>query len=403
MNFDHQSLFGAGGTVRSLSPPFDRSRMKAGGSFGFGIEEEYFLSHIDSRKAALETPDSLFDDAHAATEGRVDREMLQAQVEIALPPFTDGEQARTELRYIRTVLSKLASTHGLAILACGTHPAGRWQETRHSDKQRYDTIMDDLQIVGRRNMLCGMHVHVEVPDPLRRVDIMYRLIPYLPLFLALSTSSPLWQSHLTGLKGYRLAVYDELPRTGLPELIRTNAEYDEYIDALKRSNVIENASYVWWMVRPSVKYPTLELRAPDCCTRLDDAVAIASLYRALVRHLYFHPDHNRQLTPVCRALALENKWRAQRYGTKGTFATRDGEVSVRDHFSQLVDFITEDIEVLGCGPEIDHCGRIVQQGTSADQQIEIYQSTAARRGPDAALVAVTDWIAEATVNFVAQP
>ncbi len=139
-----------------------------------------------------------------------------------------------------------------------------------SPKDRYDKVMDDLQMIGQRNMLCGMHVHVEFPDPARRIDVMMRMLPYLPLFIALAASSPFWQRRPTGLKGYRLAAYDELPRTGLPELFRTNAEYDAYVDAMVRSGAMQDASHLWWAIRPSLKYPTLELRAPDCCTRIDD-------------------------------------------------------------------------------------------------------------------------------------
>src|SRR5262249_5197442 len=151
-----------------------------------------------------------------------------------------------------------------------------------------------------------------------------RMLPYLPLFLALSTSSPFWQARQTGLKGYRLAAYDELPRTRVPEPFRTKEEFDAYISALVRAGVIEDSSYVWWAIRPSLNHPTLELRAPDCCTLVDDSIAIAALYRTLVRHLYYNPWRNFSLNAVSRAIVVENKWRAQRYGVHGTFATEDG-------------------------------------------------------------------------------
>ena len=144
-------------------------------------------------------------------------------------------------------------------------------------KARYGAIMDDLQMIGYRNMLCGMHVHVAVPDVDTRINLIMRLTPYLPLLLALSTSSPFWQGHLTGLVGYRLAAYDELPRTGLPELFRTNDDYREFVAALTWAKIIPDASYIWWAIRPSLNNPTIELRVADSCTRLDDAIAIAAL------------------------------------------------------------------------------------------------------------------------------
>ncbi|MFC7398191.1 carboxylate-amine ligase [Chelatococcus sp. GCM10030263] len=368
-------------------------------AFGFGIEEEYFLADARTKRAAFETPDHLFTHANVATEGRIAREFLQNQVEVATPPYATMAEARAELSYIRSVLATMAAEHGLAILACGTHPTARWRHAVQSEKERYDEVMNDLQMIGQRNMLCGMHVHVEVPDPDRRVDIMSRIMPYLPLMLALSTSSPFWQSHHTGLKGYRLAAYDELPRTGLPELFRTAQEFDAYVAALVRSGVMEDSSYLWWMIRPSVKYPTLELRAPDCCTRLDDAVAIAALYRALVRHLYFHRERNGDLDVVDRAIAVENKWRAQRYGVGGTFVSRDGAVTVGDLLDEVIAMTTEDVEILGCSSEIAHCRTIAAEGTSADAQIAVFESNVPKQGVEAALTAVAEWIADNTLKF----
>ena len=185
----------------------------------------------------------------------------------------------------------LGLVHGLGVAAMGTFPLAFWPEMTPTSKARYGAIMDDLQMIGSRNMMCGMHVHVAVPDLDARVNLMTRLTPYLPLFLALSTSSPFWQGHLTGLVGYRLAAYDELPRTGLPELFRTKEDYDEYIAALVGAGVIPNASYIWWAIRPSVGHPTIELRVADSCTRVEDAIAIAALFRCLVRAL----DRNREL------------------------------------------------------------------------------------------------------------
>jgi glutamate---cysteine ligase / carboxylate-amine ligase len=256
--------------------------------------------------------------------------------------------------------------------------------------------MDVLQMIGQRNMLCGMHVHVEFPDPTRRVDVMTRMLPYLPLFIALSTSSPFWQSRDTGLKGYRLAAYDELPRTGLPELFRSTAEYDAYVDAMVLSGAMADASHLWWSVRPSVKYPTLELRAPDCCTRLDDSLALASLYRSLARFLYGHPEHNAEIDVVDRAIAVENKWRAQRYGVQGSFVTRSGQVAVADFLSRILQLVTADAEALGCAGELDHCRIIAAEGTSADAQLRVFTENE-HEGADIALHKVTRWIRDATL------
>src|SRR5258705_12154402 len=179
-------------------------------------------------------------------------------------------------------------------------------------------------MMGQLIMLGGIHVHAKLPDPDERVDVMCRMLPYLPLFLALSTSSPFWQSRSTGLMGYRLAAYDELPRTGVPELFRTKEEFDAYIAAQVKAGIIADSSYIWWAIRPSLAHPTLELRAPDCCTLIDDALAIAALYRTLVRHLYYNPWRNHGMTAVSRALVVENKWRAARHRGAGTLLDAGG-------------------------------------------------------------------------------
>jgi carboxylate-amine ligase len=258
--------------------------------------------------------------------------------------------------------------------------------------------MHDLQMIGQRDLLCGLHVHVELPDPDRRIDVMYRMLPYLPLLLALSTSSPFWQARRTGLKGYRLAAYDELPRTGVPELFRTQAEFDGYVAALTRAGVIEDASYIWWAIRPSLANPTLELRAPDSCTLVDDAIAIAALYRTLARHLYLDRRRHSDLDAVARAIIVENKWRAQRYGVHGTFVGEEGAVTVAEMLERTIADIAEDAAALDCSAEINRCRAIVDAGTSADAQLAVFEAHKQDGGREAALRAVAEWIAVTTLQ-----
>jgi carboxylate-amine ligase len=253
-------------------------------------------------------------------------------------------------------------------------------------------MMDDLQMVGNRDMLCGMHVHVRVPEADRRVDVMTRLIPYLPLFLALSTSSPFWASPKTGLKGYRLTAYDELPRTGVPPLFRTNAAFQRYVDGLVASSVMKDASYLWWMARPSHKHPTLELRATDCCTNLEDAIAIAALYRSLIRLLYAEPQLNAEIDEVARAFAVENKWRASRYGIEASFASGEGAIPVSRFLDHLIDLVAVHAMQLQCLDEVLRCKQIIERGTSSDQQLEIFEAASGKGPHDEALQHVCAWI-----------
>ena len=328
--------------------------------------------------------------------------MLQSQIEVTTAPHSNIGDARTELRFLRQTVGQ---RRGRA-RACDfrrRHASDRAVEQAPCRRQaeRYDNVMEDLQMIGQRNMLCGLHVHVELPDPDDRVDIMMRMLPYLPLFIALATSSPFWRARPTGLKGYRLAAYDELPRTGVPELFRTAAEYEAYMTALVNAGVMENSSYVWWAIRPSLKHPTLELRAPDSCTLVEDSIAIASLYRTLARHLTRNPWQNWDLTAVTRAIVVENKWRAQRYGVHGTFVdiSGHGAISVADMLEQTIEEVERDANALGCLKEVQHCRTIVGNGTSADTQLAVFEKAQGRSDrPSEALRAVTDWIAEATLQ-----
>ena len=194
---------------------------RTAGTFKFGIEEEYFLVDAETKSVVRSMSQPFFEAAKAATDGRISPEFLQPQIEVITSPHDNVADARAELRALRRTISTVAAEHGLAILAAGTHPTAAWRSAQQTNKERYDSVMHDLQMIGQRDLLCGLHVHVELPDPDQRIDVMYRMLPYLPLFLALSTSSPFWQSRRTGLKGYRLAAYDELPRTGVPDLFRT--------------------------------------------------------------------------------------------------------------------------------------------------------------------------------------
>jgi carboxylate-amine ligase len=367
-------------------------------AFSFGIEEEYFLVDRATKRVAHDAPQAFFEAATAATEGRIAPEFLKAQIEVITSPHCNMADARAELRHLRRAVAAVAAEHGLAILAAGTHPTGQWRSAQQTPKERYDAVMEDLQMIGQRDLLCGLHVHVQLPDPDARVDVMYRMLPYLPLFLALSTSSPFWMSRPTGLKGYRLAAYDELPRTGVPELFRTREEFDAYVAALVRAGIIEDSSYIWWAIRPSLNNPTLELRAPDSCTLVEDSIAIAALYRVLMRHLFYNRGHNADLDAVKRAIVVENKWRAQRYGVQGTFATENGAVTVAEMLERVIADTAADAAALGCEAEIARCRAIARSGTSADAQLAVFEARLRTGGREQALDAVATWIAEATLQ-----
>jgi len=369
--------------------------------FKFGIEEEYFVNDAAKRDVAKGRIKEFFASCREQLSDDIQPEMLEPQIEIATKPMVDFAEARAQLSGLRSSVGAIAREYNLSIMASGTHPLAVWSRVRPNAQPRYGKVMHDLQMLGSRTVLCGMHVHVEVPDLAARVDIMNRIQPYLPLLLALSTSSPFWQAQRTGLLGYRLAAYRELPRTGLPDLFEGAEDYQRYIDTLVAARAIENSSYVWWVIRPSLKHPTLELRVADSCTRVDDAIAIAALYRCLVRRLSLDPTINAGQTGASRAINDENSWRAMRYGIHGSFVdekTRSAK-PVRELLDEVLEMVRDDARELGCEREVDLARWIVARGTSADQQLTLY-TEALGRGLSSrdALASVVDWLSAETVG-----
>jgi glutamate---cysteine ligase / carboxylate-amine ligase len=367
--------------------------------YSLGMEEEYFVFDAKTRRAVRRIDKKFLAHLKKQLGDSVTTEMLQSQIEVATPPCGTMAEAREHLTRFRRTLGETARAHKLGLAAMGTFPLGFWPEQTMTPKPRYGAIMDDLQMIGYRNMLCGMHVHVEVPDVDTRINLIMRLTPYLPLLLALSTSSPFWQGHLTGLRGYRLAAYDELPRTGLPELFRTNEDYNEFVDSLIAAKIIPDASYIWWSIRPSLPNPTIELRVADSCTRLEDALAIAALFRCLVRALDRNRGLNSGFDRVGRAITRENKWHAQRYGIAATFVDPFSRtpIDIRQWLGQVGAFIAEDVTALACEREIAHLTEIVANGTSADRQVDIFtRAKAAGRQRSTAIKEVIDWVARET-------
>ncbi|GAB6843321.1 carboxylate-amine ligase [Methylorubrum rhodinum] len=367
-------------------------------AYRFGIEEEYFLADAETRG----TPRRSVKPFHVEAGERlpeIGRELLQCQIEVCTPPSTAFADARDALLKQRQELAEIGHGHGLLVFAAGTHPIADWARQLPTKGDRYRGILRDVGLAGRRSLICGMHVHVEVKDPDARVGLMDRLLPFQPLLFALSASSPFWQGKPTGLSAYRLSAFGELPRTGLPELMGDAGSYERYVRIMTKAGSIQDASFLWWSLRPSIKFPTLELRIADSCTRLSDALVIAALFRCLVRLVERRPDINAGLTGVSRAIAAENLWRAQRSGTEAELIDETSEEAFP--FGQALDtllsLIAEDAEALGCAAEVADARRIVTEGTSAERQIAAFEAT---RGGDTsnrqALDAVVDWLAETT-------
>lgn len=348
-------------------------------SFTVGIEEEYLLVDRQTLDLAVDPPKALFEACKAALPDRVSSEFLRCQIEIGTPVCESIARVRQELRNLRGTIAREADAFDLAPIAASTHPFAEWTKQTHTDAERYNDLARDMQVVANRLLICGMHVHVGIEDEAVRIDLFNQLTYFLPHLLALSTSSPFWRGRKSGLKSYRLAVFHELPRTGLPETFDSPAEYHRTIDTLVSAGILEDATKVWWDLRPSDRFPTLEMRITDVCTRLDDAIAIAAVFRCLCRMLYRLRTHNQRWRQYARFLIAENRWQAQRHGTHAKLVDfgRGECIAFPQLIDELLDLIREDADHFGCTAAIEHARAIAHEGTSADRQLAIYDKARA--------------------------
>ncbi len=374
--------------------------IKAEPSFTVGIEEEYLLVDRKTRDLVVDPPDSLMTECEKRLEGRVSPEFMQSQIEIGTSKCDNVKQAAEELAELRRTVSEVAGKHGLALIAASTHPFAQWDAQKHTPKQRYDDLARDLQGVVRRLLICGMHVHVGLDDDELRIDLMGQIAYFLPHLLVLTTSSPFWRGEDSGLKCYRLAVFDEMPRTGLPENFDSYGEYERHLATMVKAGLVEDGTKIWWDVRPSARFPTLEMRIADVCTRIQDSVTIAALYNCLLRMLYRLKRTNQRWRKYSNMLVQENRWRAQRYSyERGLVDFGKGEiVPYEDLLEEIIELIEVDALALDCLDEVKHARNIVRNGTSAHRQLEVYHQ-ACEDGADKmeALRKVVDLLIEESV------
>ena len=368
-------------------------------SFTFGIEEEYHLVDLETRDLASAPPELM-----AACEEELGKqvgpEFFRSQIEIGTQVLKSFTDARRDLSRLRGAIAKKARTHGLAPIAASTHPFARKSTLQTTPKERYQDLARDLAGIGRRLAICGMHIHVGIEDQELRIDLMNQVRYFLPHLLMLSTSSPFWEGDDTGLKSFRLAIFHELPRTGLPQHFSSHGEFMRTVKVLVENNVIEDASKVWWDLRPSIRFPTLEMRVTDVPPRIDDTLAIAALYVCLVRMLYRTRRRNQSWRHYPAFLIEENRWRAQRYpASDKLFDFGKGKlVPFAQLVEEMLELVAEDAEALGCVEEIQGTRRIAKEGTSSDRQIALFEARlAAGDDRQAALRAVVDQLIEETV------
>ncbi|MDP6436368.1 MAG: carboxylate-amine ligase [Gammaproteobacteria bacterium] len=374
-------------------------------SFTLGIEEEYLLVDLETMDLAIDPPASLLSECRERChrDEQVSRELLRSQIEVGTRKCYSVEEAREDLTLLRRVVVEVANEHGLAPIASSTHPYALWAEQKQTPRDRYINLSAQMQATARRMVICGMHVHVGIDDDELSIDLLSQMTYFLPHLLALSTSSPFWEGQETGLKSYRVTIFDALPRTGLPEYFTSHAEYQRHIDVLVNAGLIEDATMIWWDLRPSARYPTLETRIFDMCTHIDDAVCLAALTRCLLRTLYRLRLDNQSWRRYNWMLLNENRWRAMRYGIdEGLLDLAKGELVEFSHLlEEIIELIREDAEAFGCTEEVEHARVILERGTSAHQQTRVYEDALeAGSSPEEAARAVVAFLVAQTADGI---
>lgn len=352
-------------------------------AFTIGIEEEYLLVDPETRDLLRDPGQGVLDDCRKVLGQQVSPEFLRAQIEVGTTVCPDIPTARADLMRLRGALCEVADRHGIGLIAASTHPFADWAEQQVTEAERYLMLARDLQVVVRRLVICGMHVHVGIEDPELRLDLMNQVTYFLPHLLAMSTSSPFWHGMETGLKSYRMSVFYSLPRTGLPPQFSSWAEYERHVAVLVDAGLIEDATKLWWDVRPSARYPTIEMRVSDVCTRIDDAATVAALFQSLLAMLFRRRLENQRWRTYADMLVAENTWRAQRYGVEGSLMDfgRGELVPYRDLVEEILGLVREDSIELGCLETAERARQIVAEGTSADRQLATYRSAVAAGEP----------------------
>lgn len=346
-------------------------------SLTLGIEEEYQVVDPETRELSSYITQILDADGQISVEG-IKPELHQSVVEVGSTVCSTPAEIRTEVVRLRGEVMKLAAKDGRAILAAGTHPFSSWIDQEITPLERYLGVEQDLQDLARKNLIFGMHVHVGIEDREFLIDAMRVSRYFLPHILALSTSSPFWMGRRTGIKSYRSVQWRNFPRTGIPPTFRTYAEYEHILRSLINANAIEDASKIWWDLRPHHLYPTLEFRLCDICTRVDEAVCIAAIIQAIVAKLWKLRRDNMTFRVYPLSLIEENKWRAVRYGVAGNLLDlgKERESSAKELIEELIGWFLDDVlDDLGSRKEVEYAFQIIENGTSADRQLATFEET----------------------------
>ena len=356
-----------------------------------GIEEEYQIIDTESRELTSFISDFMEQGA-VLFRDHVKPEFLQSQIEVGSRVCKNIDEARSEICRLRNMVSDIAARNHCKIVAAGTHPFSKWEDQLVTNKERYKGLLDSMQIVAKRLLIFGMHVHIGIKDRDLQIDIMNQMRYFMPHILTLSTSSPFWWGQKTGFKSYRSIVFEDLPRTGIPERFESSVEYDHYIETLIKCGCIDEPTKIWWDIRPHPKFPTLEFRICDCTTRVNEVISIVALIQSIVAKLISLRRLNQSWRSYRTSMIAENKWRAIKDGIDGKLIDfgKQTEVPVSDLAEELIELIDDVLDPLGTRKDVEYIFSLLKTGSSADRQISCYEQTGS-------LEAVVDQLAEETM------
>ena len=345
-------------------------------TFTLGIEEEFAIVDPETRELRSHIQEIL-EYGKVILKEQIKPEMHQSVVELGTEICQSVVDARAHVIELRSKLAELAGKAGLKIASVGTHPFSHWRDQLITQGERYSEIVKDMQQLARANLIFGLHVHVGIPDREMAIHVMNQARYFLPHLYALSVNSPFWVGEDTGLKGYRLKVFERFPRTGIPDSFESLSEYEDYCKLLVKTGCIDNAKKIWWDIRLHPFFDTLEVRVCDAQTRVDDTLAIAALIQAVIAKLHKLLHQNITFRVYRRRLLDENRWRASRYGIDGKLIDfgKETEVETRSLLNELLDFVSTEVNELGTGNEMAHIERIMREGTGADRQLAVWERT----------------------------
>lgn len=346
-------------------------------SLSIGIEEEYQTIDPETRDLRSHIQSEILPKAKRALHEAVKPEMHQAVIEVGTKVCRNIKEAREDILNLRREMITLAGQNGLLLAAGSTHPFADWKVQEIYPDERYHKVLEELQMVARANLVFGLHVHVGIEDRNTSIHIMNSMRYFLPHILALSSNSPFWEGQATGFKSYRSKVFERFPRTGIPDVFANWADYETFVNLLVKTGCIDNGKKIWWDIRPHPHFNTLEVRVCDIPMRLDETMAIAALIQATVAMLYKLHASNKSYRIYGRALLMENKFRAARYGLDGKLIDfgKEEEVPLRDLILEYLDLVDEVVDELGSRDEINYIHRMLKMGTGADRQLKVYEET----------------------------